>query len=80
MAFTSSVYSPPGVYTRTLFESPVQGVLAGLRIPVLIGTGSEILVQNNLELVRGSSSTVDQRIVQEDMADRAVVSVREVVT
>ena len=77
MAFTSSVYSPPGVYTRTLFESPVQGVLAGLRIPVLIGTGSEILVQNNLELVRGSSSTVDQRIVQEDMADRAVVSVSQ---
>lgn len=75
MAFPGSIYAPPGVYTRTLFESPVQGVLAGLRIPVLIGTGSEILVQNDLEVIRGSSSTVDQRIVQEDLANRAVVSV-----
>jgi hypothetical protein len=77
MAFPGSIYAPPGVYTRTLFESPVQGVLAGLRIPVLIGTGSEILVQDNLEVVRGSSSTVDQRIVQENLANRAVVSVSQ---
>lgn len=77
MAFPGSIYAPPGVYTRTLFESPVQGVLAGLRIPVLIGTGSEILVQNDLEVVRGSSSTVDQRIVQENLANRAVVSVSQ---
>ena len=77
MAFPGSIYAPPGVYTRTLFESPVQGVLAGLRIPLLIGTGSEILVQNDLEVVRGSSSTVDQRIVQENLANRAVVSVSQ---
>lgn len=77
MAFPGTVYAPPGVYTRTLFESPVQGVLAGLRIPVLIGTGSEVLVQNDLEVVRGSSATVDQRVVQEDLANRAVVSVSQ---
>ena len=77
MAFFGSIYAPPGVYTRTLFESPVQGALAGLRIPVLIGPGSEILVQNDLEIVRGSSATVDQRIVQEDLANRAVVSVSQ---
>lgn len=75
MPFPGTNYAPPGVYTQTKFENPVQGVLAGLRIPVLIGPGSEILTQTDLELVRGSSSTVDQRIVQEDMANRAVVSI-----
>jgi hypothetical protein len=77
MSFPGSVYAPPGVYTRTLFESPVQGVLAGLRIPVLIGTGSEILSRSGLELVRGSSATVDTRIVQEDLANRAILSVSQ---
>lgn len=77
MSFPGSIYAPPGVYTRTLFESPVQGVLAGLRIPVIIGTGSEILFQNDLEVVRGSSATVDQRVVQENLANRAVVSVSQ---
>jgi len=77
VSFPGSIYAPPGVYTRTLFESPVQGVLAGLRIPTFIGTGSEILFQGDLEVVRGSSSTVDQRIVQEDLANRAVVSVSQ---
>jgi hypothetical protein len=77
VSFPGTIYAPPGVYTRTLFESPVQGVLAGLRIPVFIGTGSEILVQDDLEVVRGSSSTVDQRIIQENLANRAVVSVSQ---
>lgn len=77
MSFPSTIYAPPGVYTRTLFESPVQGILAGLRIPVLIGTGSEILERSGLELVRGSSATVDTRIVQEDLANRSVLSVSQ---
>ena len=75
MAFPGSIYAPPGVYTRTLFENPVQGLAASLRIPLLMGTGSEILNQNGLEVVRGSSSTVDQRVVQEDETGRAVVAV-----
>lgn len=70
-------YSPPGVYTRTSFDSPVQGLLTGLKIPVFIGTGSEILAQTALEMIRGSSSQVDQRIVQEDETGRAVVSISQ---
>ena|GEM_PF-5513514 len=42
---------------------------------MIIGTGSEILVQTGLERVRGSSFTVDQRIVQEDEAGRAVTAI-----
>jgi hypothetical protein len=75
MAFPGSIYAPPGVYTRTLFENPVQNIAATLRIPLILGIGSEILFQPGLELVRGSSSTVDQRVVQEDEAGRAVSSI-----
>jgi len=75
MAFPGSVYSPPGVYTQTNFDSPVQGIAANLRVPVLIGTGNEILAQSNLEVIRGSSASVDQRVVEEDMTGRAVTFV-----
>jgi len=77
MAFPGSVYAPPGVYTQTNFEDPLQGVASNARIPLIIGTGSEILTQNALEIVRGSSSSVDQRIVQEDETGRAVVSISQ---
>ncbi len=77
MAFPGSVYAPPGVYTQTLFEDPLQSIAGNVRIPLLIGTGSEILTQSGLELVRGSSSSVDQRVVQEDETARAVVSITE---
>jgi len=72
-----SIYAPPGVYTRTLFENPLQGLAESVRLPLLIGTGSEILSQSGLEVVRGSSSSVDQRVVQEDETGRAVVSISD---
>jgi hypothetical protein len=74
MPFPGSIYAPPGPYTQTFFDSPVQGLAAAVRIPLLIGAGSEILTKVALELVRGSSSSVDQRIVEEDLAGRAVIS------
>lgn len=77
MAFPGNIYAPPGVYTQTTFENPLQGVAASVRLPLLIGTGSEILFQDALEVVRGSSSSVDQRVVQEDEAGRAVVSISD---
>jgi len=61
-------YVPPGVYTRTLTEANVANLVAGLRIPVYIGVGQEELEQSDLELVRGSSSTLDQQIVNEDVS------------
>ena len=77
MSFPGTLYAPPGTYTQTFFDSPVQGLAATVRIPLLIGTGSEILTQRALELVRGSSSTVDQRVVEEDETGRAVLSVSQ---
>jgi hypothetical protein len=70
-------YAPPGPYTRTEFDSPLQGALEALKIPVFIGEGNEYLVQQDFENIRGSSSTVDQRIVQEDETGRAVVSISQ---
>ena len=75
MAFPGSIYAPPGPYTQTNSDNPVQGLAAAVRIPLLIGTGSEILTQTGLEVVRGSSASVDQRIVEEDETGRSVVSI-----
>jgi hypothetical protein len=66
-------YVPPGVYTRTLTEQNVSNVLAGLRIPTLIGVGQEELEQLDYEMVRGSSSGQDQQIINEDVTLRWVV-------
>ena len=75
--FPAGIYAPPGAYSQTNFETPVQDLSAAVRIPLLIGTGSEVLVQTALEVVRGSSASVDQRIIQEDETDRAVVSISD---
>jgi hypothetical protein len=67
-------YVPPGVYTRTLTEANVSNVTAGIRIPVIIGVGNELLEQDNVELVRGSSGTVDEQIINEDVSMEWVVN------
>jgi hypothetical protein len=68
-----TTYVPPGVYTRTLTEANAANLVAGLRIPVVIGVGQEELEQDDLELVRGSSANLDQQIVNEDVSARFVV-------
>lgn len=75
MAFPGLNYAPPAVYTQTLFENPLAAALDSLLLPVFIGEGNENLTQQDLEVVRGSSSVVDQRIVSEDETGRAVVSI-----
>ena len=68
-------FAPPGVYTQTTFGAAQAVPSVPPLVPLFIGTGSEILVQTNLPVVRGSSSSVDQQIVNEDESGRAVVSV-----
>lgn len=75
MAFPGKNYAPPMVGVQTLTENPLQGAIDALKIPVFIGEGNEYLIQRNLEVVRGSSSTIDQRVVNEDETDRAVATV-----
>lgn len=66
-------YAPPGVYTQTNVRQDASGPPVGTRIPVLVGTGQETLSQVDFELVRGSSSSVDQRIPLEDVNERFVL-------
>lgn len=66
-------YVPPGVYTRTLAEANAANLVAGARIPIYLGVGQEELEQLDLELVRGSSSTLDQQIISEDVSQSFVV-------
>ena len=72
MAFPGQNYAPPNVYTKTLFENPQAGGIDGIKIPVFIGEGNEVLFQQDLEIVRGSSSSVDQRVPDEDETGRAL--------
>lgn len=74
MAFPGRHYAPPGVFVETNFENPLSAALDSLKLPVLIGEGNEFLTQVNLEVVRGSSANVDQQVVKEDEAGRAVVT------
>jgi hypothetical protein len=67
-------YVPPGVYTRTLTEANAANLVAGLRIPVIVGVGQEQLTQSNLELIRGSSANLDQQILSENASSRFVLS------
>ena len=67
-------YVPPGVYTRTLTEANAAAITAGLRIPVVVGVGQEELTQSDVEIVRGSSATVDQQINNEDVSTSWVVN------
>lgn len=68
-----STYVPPGVYSRTLTDANVAALIAGLRIPTIIGVGQEELEQLDLEMVRGSSSTLDEQISNEDVSASWVV-------
>lgn len=67
-------YAPPAVYTRTLTEASAANLITNLRIPVVIGEGQEELQQTDLELIRGSSSNLDQQILSESVSGRFVVS------
>lgn len=67
-------YAPPGVYTETRFEAAVDRVLQTVKLPVLVGTGQELLTQTGLEVVRGSSSSVDTFVPRENMEGRSVIS------
>ena len=66
-------YAPPGVYTRTIFEDTNTNLaqLQG-KVPTIIGVGKQTFQVTGSELVRGSSSTIDQRIVEEDPTGRMI--------
>lgn len=68
-----STYVPPGTYTQTINDTGAATLVSGIRIPVEIGVGQQELEQLDVELVRGSSATLDQKILNEDVSARFVV-------
>ena len=73
-------YEPPGVYTRTLSDNTIVTLQGGLRIPILIGVGTENLNLNDYEMVRGSSSVVDNIKTDEDVSLQLTGLNREIQT
>lgn len=61
-------YAPPSVYVTTNLDTAIGGLLANLRIPALVGTAEEIKLADGYELVRGSSPSLDNRKVNEDVS------------
>lgn len=61
-------YVPPGVYVDTFEDNAVPLILAGTRLPCLIGTSSQNLTLSGFEVIRGSSAVSDIQMVGEDLS------------
>jgi hypothetical protein len=66
--FDSFVF--PGVYTKTLNEPPLATAAGDIRVPAFIGVGEESIPVDNYEMIRGSSSMADNKIVKEDVSSQ----------
>jgi hypothetical protein len=66
-------YAPPGVYTQTTFDTPLPTSTASTRMPLLLGAGKETIESLGVQMVRGSSSSIDQKISDENMSGRGLL-------
>lgn len=69
-------FSFPNVYTTTLNEAPLVTAAGDLRVPAFIGVGDEEIPVNNYEMIRGSSSIADNKIVKENVSSQLTGSNR----
>lgn len=67
----------PGVYTKTLNEAPRVTSAGALRFAAFVGVADETIPQNNVEMIRGSSSLADNPIVKEDVSSQVTGANRE---
>lgn len=65
-----SFYTEPGVYVRTIRELAGTPIPGNLRLPMLIGEGSETVPISNLAVARGSSNALDIQVKKEDVTAR----------
>jgi len=63
-------FSFPNVYTQTLNEAPLVTASGDIRVPAFIGVGEENIPVNNYEMIRGSSSIADNKIVRENVSSQ----------
>ena len=64
----NNILGLPGVYTQTLSDQTIATLVGGLRVPLLIGVGSETLQIIDYEIIRGSSSIADNYMANEDVS------------
>jgi len=60
----------PGVLTRTINEAAGVTAAGEIRYPAIIGTSAEEIRVSDFEMVRGSSATADNLILDEDVSDQ----------
>lgn len=72
--FDSLVF--PGVYTQTLTQAPLASAAGELRIPAFIGVASDTRTVSNYEMIRGSSSMADNKIIKENVSSQVTGSNR----
>ena len=63
-------FSFPGVYTKTLNDPPLATAAGDLRIPAFIGVADEEVPVIDYEMIRGSSSLADNKIVKENVSSQ----------
>lgn len=63
-------FSFPDVFTQTLNEAPLVTAAGELRVPAFIGVGDEEIPIPNYEMIRGSSSIADNKIVRENVSSQ----------
>lgn len=76
MALIDNSYAPPGTYVTQTFNATTPQLNAAQRLPVLIGEGVEQFTFSDVELVRGSSATVDNRVVGDNLSDQVTGQTR----
>lgn len=60
----------PGVYTRTTTEAAGASAAGNIRYPGIVGTGLEEIRISDFEMIRGSSATADNLILDEDKSSQ----------
>ena len=63
-------FSFPDVYTQTINEPPRPTAAGSLRFPAFIGVGEETFPVKDYEMIRGSSSLADNKIVKENVSSQ----------
>jgi hypothetical protein len=63
-------YTKPGVYVQEMVSNPGIPLFGQVRIPVLIGEGTEQNTTTGINLHRGSSSFSDESVVRDNISDQ----------
>lgn len=61
-------YQKPGVYTKTIRSSDTFNSFTGFRVPTIVGPASELVLAEDVPVMRGSSSSFPIFVEREDLS------------